>query len=77
MKLLNRKRFAMLNKLWDICTIHMSRFHKAGVELKRMFTLYIHLVSNPTIHRTFLIYWYFRFEICKITVMIETLNMYF
>lgn len=33
MKLLNRKRFAMLNKLWDICTIHMSRFHKAGVEL--------------------------------------------
>lgn len=49
----------MLNKLWDTCTIHMSRFHKAGVELKRMFTLYIHLVSNPTIHRTFLIYWYF------------------
>lgn len=67
----------MLNKFWDICIIYMSRFYKVGVELKRMFIFYIYLVSNLIIYRIFFIYWYFRFEICKIIVMIEILNMYF
>lgn len=43
----------MLNKLWDTCTIHMSRFHKAGVELKRMFTYIWSVTQQFTEHFLF------------------------